>query len=190
MPWIRIYIVLASVVCILAMADDLLHVLRYRKLWFPCKYLTLNDASLTVIVVATKITMDLNNPMLGLVDQVTKLNSMAFMCTMMANSLLSLAILDNKELLINIITLDILVIPLSVNICIQTYTEGVGKKEKNAPRTNASSRIPPCSLGVEGLPFQSTVGFSGNVPLHMICKRHRCNGQPKSPTQSKRKQLQ
>ncbi|KAI3791675.1 hypothetical protein L2E82_05536 [Cichorium intybus] len=32
-----------------------------RKLWFPCKYFTLNAASLTVIAVAMKLSMDLNN---------------------------------------------------------------------------------------------------------------------------------
>ncbi|PWA51026.1 hypothetical protein CTI12_AA467070 [Artemisia annua] len=55
-------------------------------------------------------------------DQVAKIGSMAFMCTMMANLLPSLATMDSKELLTNIIALDILVITLIVNVCIQTYT--------------------------------------------------------------------
>nr|GEV51851.1 hypothetical protein [Tanacetum cinerariifolium] len=122
MPWIGIYIALASVACILDMVVDLLHGLRHRKLWFPCKYFTLNAASLTVIAVAIKIPMDLNNPMPGLVDQAAKLGSMAFMCTMMANLLPSLATMDSKELLANIIALDILVITLIVNVCIQMRT--------------------------------------------------------------------
>jgi hypothetical protein len=122
MPWIGIYIALASGFCILAMAVDLLHGLRCRKLWFPCKYFTLNAASLTVIAVAMKIPMDLNNPMPGLVDQAAKLGSLAFMCTMMANSLPSLATMDSKELLANIIALNILVITLIVNVCIQMST--------------------------------------------------------------------
>ncbi|KAI3523058.1 hypothetical protein L1887_01114 [Cichorium endivia] len=61
LPWIGIYVALASLFCVLAMVANLLHGLRNRKLWFPCKYFTLNAASLTVIVVAMKLPMDLNN---------------------------------------------------------------------------------------------------------------------------------
>nr|GFA11100.1 hypothetical protein CTI12_AA298070 [Tanacetum cinerariifolium] len=110
MPWIGIYIASASLVCILAMAADLLHGLRNRKLWFPCNYFTLNAASLSVVAVAIKLPMDINNSMPGDVDQTAKLGSMAFMCTMMANLLPSLATMDNKELLANIIALVVLYI--------------------------------------------------------------------------------
>ncbi|GKA90130.1 hypothetical protein Tco_0811942 [Tanacetum coccineum] len=65
MPWIGIYIASASLVCILAMAADLLHGLRNRKLWFPCNYFTLNAASLSVVAVAIKLPMDINNLMPG-----------------------------------------------------------------------------------------------------------------------------
>ncbi|GJW98739.1 hypothetical protein Tco_0180547 [Tanacetum coccineum] len=122
MPWIGIYIAVASLFCILAMVADLLHGLKNRKLWFPCKYFTLNAASLTVIAVAMKLPLDLNNPMPGALDQWTKLGSITFMCTMMANFLPSLATMNNKELLTNIIALDILVITLIVNVCIQVNT--------------------------------------------------------------------
>ncbi|GJX55829.1 hypothetical protein Tco_0285726 [Tanacetum coccineum] len=122
MPWIGMYIVVASLLCILAMVADLIHGLRNRKLWFPCKYFTLNAASLTVIAVAMKLPVDLNNPMRGAADQMTKLGSMAFMCTMMANLLPSLATMNSKELLTNIIAVDILVITLIVNVCIEIDT--------------------------------------------------------------------
>ncbi|GJX55825.1 hypothetical protein Tco_0285722, partial [Tanacetum coccineum] len=94
MPWIGIYIVVASLFCILAMVADLLHGFRNRKLWFPCKYFTLNAASLTVIAVAMKLPVDLSNPMRGISDQMSKHGSMAFMCTMMANLLPSLATMN------------------------------------------------------------------------------------------------
>nr|GFA08486.1 hypothetical protein CTI12_AA089520 [Tanacetum cinerariifolium] len=126
MPWIGMYIALASLFCILAMVADLLHGFRNRKLWFPCKYFTLNAASLTVIAVAMKLPVDLSNPMLGIPDEMSKLGSMAFMCTMMANFLPSLATMNSKELLTNIIALDILVITLIVNVCIQIYTDVIG----------------------------------------------------------------
>ncbi|XP_076953832.1 uncharacterized protein LOC143628034 [Bidens hawaiensis] len=122
MVWIGIYIALASLFCILPMVADLLHGFKNKKLWFPCKYFTLNAASLTVIAVAMKLPMDLNNSMPKSVDQAAKLGSMAFMCTMMANLLPSLATMDSKELLTNIIALGVLVITLVVNICIQVET--------------------------------------------------------------------
>ncbi|GKC07237.1 hypothetical protein Tco_0998847 [Tanacetum coccineum] len=126
MPWIGMYIAVASLFCILAMVADLLHGLKNRKLWFPCKFFTLNAASLTVIAVAMKLPVDLSNPMLGDADQIAKLGSMVFMCTMMANLLPSLATMNSSELLTNIIALDILVITLIVNVCIQIYTGVIG----------------------------------------------------------------
>ncbi|GJY90692.1 hypothetical protein Tco_0505888 [Tanacetum coccineum] len=104
------------------MDRDLFHGLHNRKLWFPCRFFTLNAASLSVIAVAMKLPMDINNSMPGHVDQVSKLGSMAFMCTMMANLLPSLATMTNKELLTNIIALGVLVITLVVNVCIQINT--------------------------------------------------------------------
>nr|GEY48492.1 hypothetical protein CTI12_AA006920 [Tanacetum cinerariifolium] len=122
LPWIGIYIALASLICVIAMVADLFHGLRNRKLWFPCRFFTLNAASLSVIAVAMKLPMDLNNSMPGHVDQVSKAGSMAFMCTMMANVLPSLATMTNTELFTNIIALGVLVITLVVNVCIQINT--------------------------------------------------------------------
>ncbi|KAL8217145.1 hypothetical protein R6Q57_023982 [Mikania cordata] len=121
-PWIGMYIVLASLFCILAMAGDLLHGFKNKKLWFPCKYFTLNAASLTVIGVAMKLPEDLSNPMPGYVDQTAKLGSLAFMCTIMANFLPSLSSMDLKELLTSITALGFLVITVVVNVCIQIDT--------------------------------------------------------------------
>ncbi|CAH1438851.1 unnamed protein product [Lactuca virosa] len=122
MLWIGMYIALASLFCNLAMVADLLHGLRNRKLWFPCNYFTLNAASLTVIAVAIKLPNDLTNLMPSHVDRTAKLGSLSFMCTMMANLLPSLATLESKELVSNMIALGILVITLVVNVCIQINT--------------------------------------------------------------------
>ncbi|KAL7604199.1 hypothetical protein Lser_V15G18642 [Lactuca serriola] len=119
MPWIGIYITLASLFCILSMLADLLHGFRNRKFWFPCKYFTLNAASLTVIAVAIKLPMDLTNLM---TDRASKLGSLSFMCTMMSNLLPSLATMSSKELVSNTIALAVLVITLVVNVCIQINT--------------------------------------------------------------------
>nr|XP_043616671.1 uncharacterized protein LOC122588591 [Erigeron canadensis] len=92
----------------------------------PCKYFTLNAASLSVIAVAMKLPMDLNNPMSGFADRAAKVVSMGFMITMMANLLPSLASMDGKELVTNIIALGVLVITMVVNVCIQIHTGVVG----------------------------------------------------------------
>ncbi|KAJ0816159.1 hypothetical protein HanPI659440_Chr00c19g0734281 [Helianthus annuus] len=125
MLWIGMYIAVASLVCILAMVADLLHGLRSRKLWFPCTYFRINAAFLTIISVAMKLPVDLTGSMPGYVDQAAKLGSMAFMCTMMANLLPCLAIMDNNDLFSNIVALAILVITLVVNVCIQIQTGAV-----------------------------------------------------------------
>ncbi|GKC77553.1 hypothetical protein Tco_1128327 [Tanacetum coccineum] len=102
MVWIGIYIAIASLVCTLAMAADLLHGLRNKKFWFPCKYFTLNAASITVITVAMKLPVDLTSEMPNYIDQAAKLGSLAFMCMSMVNLMPSLASMDNKTLLANI----------------------------------------------------------------------------------------
>ncbi|XP_076937164.1 uncharacterized protein LOC143604632, partial [Bidens hawaiensis] len=73
--------------------------------------------------------MDLTDSMPRAVDQAAKLGSMAFMCTIMANVLPSLATMDSKELLTNTIALQVLVITLVVNVFIQTETGQVPNYE-------------------------------------------------------------
>ncbi|KAL8267181.1 hypothetical protein R6Q59_004525 [Mikania micrantha] len=124
MVWIGIYIAIASLFCILAMAADLWHGLRHKKLWFPCKYFTLNAASITVIAVTMKLPVDLTSGGSG-PDQATKLGSLGFLCTMMANLMPSLASMDNRTLLANVAGLCVLVITIIANICIQIYTGAI-----------------------------------------------------------------
>ncbi|KAK9052637.1 hypothetical protein SSX86_029267 [Deinandra increscens subsp. villosa] len=122
MVWIGVYIAVASFICILAMAADLLHGFRHKKFWFPCKYFSLNAASITVIAVTMKLPVDLTAGRCSFVDQGSKLGSLAFMCIMMANLMPSLASMDNKTLLSNVIGLCVLVITVVVDICIQMNT--------------------------------------------------------------------
>ncbi|GJZ90593.1 hypothetical protein Tco_0662520, partial [Tanacetum coccineum] len=122
MLWIGIYIAIASLVCILAMAADLLHGLRNKKFWFPCKFFTLNAASITMITVAMRLPVDLTTEMPGHMDHLAKLGSLAFMCMIMVNLMPSLASMDNKTLLANVIGFSILVITVIVNVIIQIHT--------------------------------------------------------------------
>ncbi|KAI3711667.1 hypothetical protein L1987_70206 [Smallanthus sonchifolius] len=126
---IGMYIALASLICIVEMAVDLFHGVRSKKLWFPCRIFSIDALSVTVIAVTMKLPVDLSGNMPGVVDQVAKLGSMAFMCTMMANLLPCLATMDNKTLLANVVALGVLVVTLVVNVSVQIHT-GVVESHK------------------------------------------------------------
>ncbi|KAJ0691870.1 hypothetical protein HanPI659440_Chr15g0579721 [Helianthus annuus] len=134
MVWIGIYIAAASGVCILAMVADLVHGFRNRKFWFPCKYFSLNAASITVISVAMKLPTDLSSPMPGYVEKAAKIGSLSFMCSMMANLMPSLASMDNKTLLANVIGFNttmillLLIIMISSSLTIPTSKEVLESK--------------------------------------------------------------
>ncbi|CAJ1943388.1 unnamed protein product [Sphenostylis stenocarpa] len=122
MPWIGIYIAAASLACLIAMGADLIHGFRGRKLWFPCKFFCLNATSLAIIAVAVKLSVDLNTPMPHRHDQLSKLSSSAMICTIMANSMPTLGITENKDTMMNLMAMAILVVTMIVNICIQFVT--------------------------------------------------------------------
>ncbi|KAL8239603.1 hypothetical protein R6Q59_016170 [Mikania micrantha] len=122
MVWIGIYIAMASLLCTLAMATDLLHGFRSKKLWIPCKYFSLNAASITMIAISMKLPVDLSTSLPSYTDNESKLGSLAFMCTMVANFLPSLASMDNKTLLPNVTGFAILTITVIVNVYIQINT--------------------------------------------------------------------
>nr|XP_043639040.1 uncharacterized protein LOC122610111 [Erigeron canadensis] len=135
---IGLYIAFASLVCILAMAADLVHGLHSRKLWFPCKYFKINSFYLTVIAVAMKLPVDLTGSMPGVVDQMAKVGSMAFMCTVMANLLPCLATMDDNDLYSNMAALSVFVITMVVNVFIQIKTGVVSASTYNKdPRITA-----------------------------------------------------
>ncbi|KAK1378250.1 Transmembrane protein [Heracleum sosnowskyi] len=122
MIWIGIYIAAASLLCFLATAADVFRGFMERKLWFPCKFITLNAVSLTLLGVAMKLPLDLNSSMPGQADQLVKLSSSVFLCTIMGNYLPSLGALHDEGILSNVVALAILVITLVVNIGIELDT--------------------------------------------------------------------
>ncbi|KAH7836919.1 hypothetical protein Vadar_007375 [Vaccinium darrowii] len=125
MLWIGIYIAAASLVCSVAMAGDVIHGIHRKKLWFPCKFFTVNAASLTVLAVATKLPVDLTTRMQeDVID--TKLISTVFLITIMGNFLTSFSSMDSNAILVNIVALGILVITIAVNECIQIVTGRFG----------------------------------------------------------------
>ncbi|XP_059277711.1 uncharacterized protein LOC132031837 [Lycium ferocissimum] len=122
MPWIGLYVAAASFICLLAVAADVLLGSCRKKLWFPCKYFSLNAATLTLLAVAMKLPLDLNTTMWRANDEQTKLSSTLLMSTLMGNFIISLGSMENKDILANVIALTILLITIIVNICIQIST--------------------------------------------------------------------
>ncbi|PWA84076.1 hypothetical protein CTI12_AA161980 [Artemisia annua] len=143
MPTIGMYIALASFSCIIAMVADLSRSSENKNMWIPCKYFSLNAVSLTVIAVAVKLPMDLTNTMAGYMDQEAKLGSLAFMCIMMSYLLPSLATMNIKDLVTNIIALGVLVITLVVNVGIQLNTGLVSYSEDRPTKEDGGQIIKP-----------------------------------------------
>ncbi|XP_058086483.1 uncharacterized protein LOC131233714 [Magnolia sinica] len=123
MPWIGVYVTVASLVCSLAMAGDIINGLRLQKLWFPCRFFSLNATSLTLLAIATKLPVDLTTPMPGAQDQFTKLSGTVLICTAMANFMPSLGTMEHSQVILNVVPLVILVITIFINVCIQLRTE-------------------------------------------------------------------
>ncbi|KAJ9559318.1 hypothetical protein OSB04_013932 [Centaurea solstitialis] len=87
-PWVGLYVAVASLICTLAMAADVFHGLRQRKLWFPCRFFTINAASITLIAITMKLQVDLTTDIPY--DQFGKYLGIGFLFTMLANCLPSL----------------------------------------------------------------------------------------------------
>ncbi|KAK4437256.1 hypothetical protein Salat_0059500 [Sesamum alatum] len=121
MPWIGMYITAASTICTLAIAGDVFNGFRSKKLWFPCKYLSLNATYLTILGVAMKLPMDLNTLLVYESDGLARLSSLIFMSTAMSNFMSSLGSMKDKEILMNVVALGIFVIAIAGNVCIQTF---------------------------------------------------------------------
>ncbi|XP_059659034.1 uncharacterized protein LOC132305408 [Cornus florida] len=122
MVWVGVYVAVASLVCSIAMAADAFHGFRHKKLWFPCKFFSLNAASLTILAVAMKLAVDLSTNMPRKKDQLAKLSSTALMSTAIGNFMPSLGTMDDTEILMNMTALAILVTTILANVCIQLGT--------------------------------------------------------------------
>ncbi|KAK2977776.1 hypothetical protein RJ640_029972 [Escallonia rubra] len=134
MLWIGNYVAAVSLVCSLAMAADAYQGFRQRKLWFPSKFFGLNAASLTLLAIAMKLPVDLTSSMEGSTDQLAKLSSTAFMCTIIGNLMPSIGPMDNRDILLNVIVVSILVITILVNVCIQLKTHVISTDAFNVAK--------------------------------------------------------
>ncbi|KAK4437260.1 hypothetical protein Salat_0059900 [Sesamum alatum] len=119
MPWIGMYVAAASIICTLAMAADTFHGFRSKKHWFPSKFFSLNATSLTLLAVAMKLPVDLTTRMWATTDRLAKVSSMIFMSTAMGNFMTCLGSMDDKDILMNVTALGILVVTVIANVCVQ-----------------------------------------------------------------------
>ncbi|KAG5541237.1 hypothetical protein RHGRI_021168 [Rhododendron griersonianum] len=134
MPWIGLYVAAASLVCSLAMAADVIHGIRRRKFWFPCKFFPMNATSLTILAVAMKLPVDLTTPVLTDVDVGAKTSSEVFMIIVMGNFLISFASRNNDQSFMNIVALAILVVTIVVDVGIQLHTAWLDYIELYSPK--------------------------------------------------------
>ncbi|KAI3696657.1 hypothetical protein L6452_29109 [Arctium lappa] len=74
MPWVGLYVDVASLICTLAMATDVFQGFRQRKLWFLTqrRFFTINTASVTLIGIAMKLPMDLTADLPRITDEFVK----------------------------------------------------------------------------------------------------------------------
>ncbi|KAK4381473.1 hypothetical protein Sango_2964100 [Sesamum angolense] len=75
--------------------------------------------SLTLLAVAMKLPVDLTTRMYAVTDRLAKVSSLVFLSTAMANFLTSLGSMGDKDVLMNVTALGILVITVTANVCIQ-----------------------------------------------------------------------
>ncbi|CAL5416664.1 unnamed protein product [Camellia sinensis] len=105
MPWIGIYVAAASLICFLTIVADAFYAFQNKKFWFPCKFFTINAATLTLLGVAMKMPLDVSSDMYGGSDQLAKLSSTVMMCIAIGNFMPSLGPMDDKDIFTNIIAL-------------------------------------------------------------------------------------
>ncbi|XP_022858038.1 uncharacterized protein LOC111378966 [Olea europaea var. sylvestris] len=113
------YVAAASLVCSLAMTADVFYGFRTKRLWFPSKYFSINAATLSLLQVAVKLPVDLTTHMWAVTDRLAKVSSLILVSTAMGNFMTSFGSMNDKEILLNVIALGILVITVIVNVCIQ-----------------------------------------------------------------------
>ncbi|CAH1424105.1 unnamed protein product [Lactuca virosa] len=125
MPWVGMYICIASLVCTLAMVADVIQGFRQWKLWFPCRFFTINSVSITLIAISTKLPVDLSSDMSSdNHDILAKFVSTILLFTMLANFLPSVGLMNDKELLLNTVALWMLILTINFQRLEEFYNNG------------------------------------------------------------------
>ncbi|KAL3642344.1 hypothetical protein CASFOL_013159 [Castilleja foliolosa] len=119
MPWIGVYVSFASSICALLMSIDTFRGFKTKRYWFPSKYFSLDATSLALLAVAMKLPVDLTTRMYAITDRLAKVSSLVLLSTAMSNFLTSLGSMSDKDVLMNVTALAILVITVTANVSIQ-----------------------------------------------------------------------
>ncbi|XP_047959890.1 uncharacterized protein LOC125205116 [Salvia hispanica] len=119
MPLIGMYVAVASLACSLAIAADLIHAIRSQKLWFPSNYFSLNATILALLSVALKLPVDLTTSMTAAIDRLAKISSLALTSTAVANFVPSLGSMTDRDILVNVAALTILILTVLADFFIQ-----------------------------------------------------------------------
>lgn len=122
------YISTASLFCILPMLADLVNGLCTTNYRFPCKYFSFYPAFITAMSVVLRPSMTLDPAMPD--DKVATqgiIATLAFMSTILANMLPSLASMDSETFLQNLISFSILVIVVIVKNCMDLHSGVIGE---------------------------------------------------------------
>ncbi|KAL1555816.1 hypothetical protein AAHA92_11511 [Salvia divinorum] len=119
MPLIGMYVALASLACAAAIAADLVHAFRSKKLWFPSNHFFLNATTLALLSVALKLPADITTNMTAVTDRLARISSLALMSTAMANILPSLGSMSDGDILINVTAVSILIATVAADVSIQ-----------------------------------------------------------------------
>ncbi|XP_042484784.1 uncharacterized protein LOC122065057 [Macadamia integrifolia] len=112
----------ASLVCFLAIAIDTIRGFRQKKLWFPCKYFSLNGATIAVLGMATIPSVFQRSPMPSHGEQLEKLTSSILLCVSMGFFMPSLGAMSRGDLIFNLVAVTVLAITMVGNICFQMGT--------------------------------------------------------------------
>ncbi|KAK9138890.1 hypothetical protein Sjap_009484 [Stephania japonica] len=121
-PLIGLYIAGATAVCFLLMLCDIISSVRHKTRYIPCKWFSLNSATLTLLAIASKLPVDLTTYMPSASDQLSKLTGTTLVCVSICFLIPSLAINGETESISNMIALSLFVVTIAVNICIQIST--------------------------------------------------------------------
>ncbi|KAK9138854.1 hypothetical protein Sjap_009448 [Stephania japonica] len=121
-PWIGLYVAGATLVCLILVLYDVISSFRRKTRYIPCKWFSLNSATLALLAIASKLPVDLTTYMPSTGDQLSKLTGTTMVCTSMCFLMTSLAINGEAESISNVIALCLFVVTIAVNICIQIYT--------------------------------------------------------------------
>ena len=104
-PWIGLDVAVATLVCLFVFSADAFVVFHYKRFWLPFKIFSINAASLSLLSVAMKMSLDLSTSVSSSTDELIKLSIIVLMSDIMGNFMPSLGYSDDNTVFTNIAAL-------------------------------------------------------------------------------------